>query len=134
MTFGVHTNILRPGQGTGLFTTAQVVIKAPLTSISSNCRWLGVMTEFTLRSCDVQVLVLDQGGDWFAVMVDHAGFTLCEILEDLHRLLNLLGEMVDLTDYHQSNLFLSERCSMRSWNLCGMERGGRQKLEGESTM
>ena len=101
MTSGVHTNILRPDQGTGLFTTAQVVVKAPLTSISSNCRWLGVMTEFTLRSCDVQVLV-DQGGDWFAVMVDHAGFTLCEILEDLHMLLNLLGEMVEV-DYHQSN-------------------------------
>ena len=59
------------------------------------------MTEFTLRSCDVQVLV-DQGGDWFAVMVKQAGFRLCEVLEDLHKLLNLLGEMVEV-DYHQSN-------------------------------
>ena len=101
MTSGVHTNILHPDHDTGLFTTAQVVIKAPSTSISLNCRWLGVMTEFTFRSCDVQVLV-DQGGNWFAVMVEHAGSTLCEILEDLHRLLNLLGEMLEV-DYHQSN-------------------------------
>jgi len=124
MMSGVHTNILRHGHDTGLFTTAQVVIKAPSTSISLNCRWLGVMTEFTLRSCDVQVLV-DQGGNWFAVMVEHAGFTLCDILEDLHRLLNLLGEMVEV-DYHQSN--------SSSWKVFYAVESLWYDLEGESTM
>lgn len=124
MMSGVRTNILRPDRGTGLFTPAQVVIKAPSTSISSNCRWLSVMTEFTLRSCDVQVLV-DQGGGWFAVMVERAGFTLCDILEDLHRLLNLLGEMVEV-DYHQSNS--SSRMVFNAVESLWYE------LEGESTM
>ena len=67
-----------------------------------NSRWFLLLTEFTLRSCEVQVHnVHDEC--CLAILVERPGMTSSVIIDDVHELLILIGKLVEVDRHHDAS-------------------------------
>ena len=64
-----------------------------------NSRWFLLLTEFTLRSCEVQVHNCHDEF-YLAILVERSGMTHSMIVDDVHELLILIGNLVEV-DRHR---------------------------------
>lgn len=67
-----------------------------------NSRWFLLLTEFTLRSCEVQVHNV-HGECCLAILVERSGMTSSMIIDDVHELLILIGKLVEVDRHHDAS-------------------------------
>ena len=61
-----------------------------------------MLTEFTLRSCEVQVHNLHDEC-YLAILVERSGMTSSMIIDDIHELLILIGKLVQVDRHHNAS-------------------------------
>ena len=102
MMFGVLTHTRLLGHIIGPSISVIEVSRHNSNCLFLNSRWFLLLTEFTLRSCEVQVHNVHDGF-YLAILVERSGMTSSMIIDDIHELLILIGKLVEVDRHHNAS-------------------------------
>ena len=102
MMFGVLTRIRLQDHIIGPSISVIEVSRHNSNCLFFNSRWFLLLTEFTLRSCEVQVHNCHDEF-YLAILVERSGMTSSMIIDDVHELLILIGKLVEVVRHQKAS-------------------------------